>query len=101
MYLKCDNFKDCKLNLLNNEEVFISYKTGIGKSLCYETYPLCCWLHATIEDLLIIVIEPLVSIIKEQMKGLTSSVFSVTQLVMTMTLEMANLHFIWVARMTF
>lgn len=92
--------KDCKLKLLNNEEVFISYETGIGKSLYYETYPLCCWLHATTEDLLIIVIEPLVSNIKEWMKRLTSYIFSVTQLVMTMTLEMANLHFIWVARMT-
>lgn len=71
--------QDCLWKLLNKDDVFISYKTGSGKSLCYETYPLFCWLHATTEDLMVIVIEPLVSIMEEQVKRLASYGYSVAQ----------------------
>jgi superfamily II DNA helicase RecQ len=72
--------KDCLLTLLGSSDVFVSYSTGSGKSLCYECYPMLCWLNATTEDVLVLVVEPLLSIMAEQVKRLTSLGYSATQI---------------------
>ena len=57
---------DCLCKLYENKDVFVSYKTGSGKSLCYEAFPLYCMLNADNSGIVVLVIEPLISIMEEQ-----------------------------------
>ena len=46
--------KDCIRSLFINKAVFLSYRTSGGISICYETYPLFCYLNAISENVLAI-----------------------------------------------
>jgi superfamily II DNA helicase RecQ len=81
---KIDKLRDFQLSCLNflreEKNTFVSYPTGSGKSLCYETFPLfCSFFPSTCYcGVVVIVIEPLIAIMNEQVSRLTSLGFSAT-----------------------
>ena len=56
------------LAFVNSKDVFVSLPTGSGKSLCYAVLP--CNLHSRQKESLIIVISPLISLMKDQVRSL-------------------------------
>ncbi len=70
----------CLQFLREKRNTFVSYPTGSGKALCYETFPLFCNLFPSTEycGVVVIVIEPLIAIMNEQVGRLTSLGFSAT-----------------------
>ena len=70
--------KQVLIRLFDGEDVFVSRRTGCGKSLCYEAYPLFTMLHAYASESMVIVIEPLISIMEEQVSRLNKLGFSAT-----------------------
>jgi superfamily II DNA helicase RecQ len=75
----------CLNSLYNSNNVFVSYKTGSGKSLCYEAFPLFCYLQGTTKSIVVIIIEPLISIMDQQVKCLTDFGFTATYILKKMT----------------
>lgn len=61
--------------LLSKKDVYLSVKTGGGKSLCYQSFP-SCWMEKHGTDCKVLVISPLLSIMKEQSEYLTSIGFT-------------------------
>jgi superfamily II DNA helicase RecQ len=68
----------CLNSLYTGNNVFVSYKTGSGKSLCYEAFPLFCYLQGINKSIVVIIIEPLISIMDQQVKCLTDIGFTAT-----------------------
>jgi ATP-dependent DNA helicase RecQ len=81
-HLKIDEIRNFQLSCLqfiqDKKNCFVSYPTGSGKSLCYEAYPLFFNLHPVTDcvGIIVIVIEPLIAIMNEQVKRLSSFGFS-------------------------
>jgi superfamily II DNA helicase RecQ len=57
--------------LLEGRDVYLSRKTGGGKSLCYQAFPIS-WSEKHEGPCNVLVITPLISIMKEQCEYLTS-----------------------------
>jgi ATP-dependent DNA helicase RecQ len=70
--------KLCLINLRNNKDMLVSYPTGSGKSLCYEAFGMMCDYYPCTCYTSIIVIEPLLSIMDEQVTKLRSLGFLAT-----------------------
>ena len=71
--------QQCLRDLLNGHNVFVSCKTGSGKSLCYECWPIVMKFYPRITlGCVVLVIEPLVSINEENIKRLKNIGFSAT-----------------------
>lgn len=64
-------------NLLEGKDVYLSVKTGAGKSLCYQAFQLF-WSEKHSEDCNVLVVSPLISIMKEQCDYLRSCGFTAT-----------------------
>ncbi|KAK3104602.1 hypothetical protein FSP39_005949 [Pinctada imbricata] len=65
-------------NLLNGSDVFLSVKTGAGKSICYQGFQPSWTVHHRSNDCTVLVIAPLISIMKEQTSYLRSVGFKAT-----------------------
>ena len=71
--------QQCLRDLLNGHNVFVSCKTGPGKSLCYKYWPIVMKFYPQITlGCVVIVREPLVSINEESIKHLKNIGFSAT-----------------------
>ncbi|XP_045162072.2 probable ATP-dependent DNA helicase RecS [Mercenaria mercenaria] len=69
--------KDTISNLVKGRDVFLSVKTGGGKSLCYQTFGVI-WRQLHDENCQVLVVTPLISIMKEQCQYLSSLGFTAT-----------------------
>ena len=71
--------KETLKNLLDGRDVYLSMKTGGGKSLCYEAFPVL-WSenHQLSSACNVLVISPLISIMKEQSEFLKTLGFTST-----------------------
>ena len=71
---KCSDiiFKDFQKRVINGyiegNDVFCSVPTGSGKSLCYEVAPFIFDYMNNVNETVILVIQPLVALMKEQVK---------------------------------
>jgi ATP-dependent DNA helicase RecQ len=64
---------DCLCNLLDGKDVFVSCKTGSGKSICFEAYATAIDMFPRIGlNCITIIVEPLVSIMKEGVNRLSN-----------------------------
>jgi ATP-dependent DNA helicase RecQ len=73
-----DNQQNVLTQLLDKKDVFLSIKTGGGKSLCYQAFPTVFRKQHPDMECKVLVISPLISIMKEQSAflcelGLTAS----------------------------
>jgi ATP-dependent DNA helicase RecQ len=79
-YFKIENLNDFQSksisNLLNGRDVFLSTRTGGGKSLVYQIYQFIKREQCT--GCQVVVVTPLLSIMKEQCEYLTSLGFKAT-----------------------
>ena len=63
--------EEVMLAFVNSKDVFVSLPTGSGKSICYAVLPwLFDSLHSHQKESLIIVISPLISLMKDQVRSL-------------------------------
>ncbi|XP_048763913.1 probable ATP-dependent DNA helicase RecS [Ostrea edulis] len=75
---KLKDFQEDTINkLLEGRDVYLSMKTGGGKSLCYQAFPLL-WTEKHRNPCNVLVITPLISIMKEQCESLMSLGFTAT-----------------------
>ena len=78
----CEKFRISELNALQREaitffvlkktDLFINLQTGFGKSLIYQAMPLIFDVLHNVSGHIVVVISPLVNLMKDQVKKLTS-----------------------------
>jgi len=64
-------------NLMEGRDVFVSVKTGAGKSMCYQAFQ-PVWEESTGEKCIVLIVTPLVSIMREQCEHLNQLGFMAT-----------------------
>ncbi len=71
---------ECIMYLLQRSHIILCQKTGSGKSLAYEAFPIAWLLQANSNyaGIIVIVIEPLLSIMEEQVQHLCKLGYSST-----------------------
>lgn len=72
------NHKEIVESILNREDTFVRFSTGMGKSLCYQ-------LPALIMPGIVVVISPLIAIIKDQVNNLNKKGIAAAYLNSTIT----------------
>lgn len=69
----------CVVELLNGQNVFLSCKTGSGKSVCFESFPIVIGhFPRTSLGSIVIIVEPLLAINEEGIRRVTSLGFPAT-----------------------
>lgn len=81
-YLNSNSFrsnqKEIVESILNREDTFVRFSTGMGKSLCYQ-------LPALIMPGIVVVISPLIAIMKDQVNNLNKKGIAAAYLNSTIT----------------
>jgi superfamily II DNA helicase RecQ len=62
--------RNCLEALLKDNDVFVCCKTGSGKTLCFEMYPTLWRMFPRHGDVLVLIVEQLISIIDESSRRL-------------------------------